>query len=121
MILAGWYDNPAVVGLIIGIPASVFAFLGWRRSSRQDADAKQREEEHRRTAHVTETREGMESIIAALQDDNKVLRGNQRRLETRVEALEREIRRLRGENRELRAEEEANGGRIDKLENREGP
>lgn len=94
MILAGWYDNPAVVGLIVGAPMAILAYLGWWRTRGLDETAKQVALEAKRTSHNTQVIEEFESIIKAMQ-------GELRRLYQLVEALRKENEKLEGRIAEL--------------------
>lgn len=115
--MAGWYDNPAIVGLIIAAPASILGFLGWWRSRGMDEAAKVVAVEAERTTRGAEAREDLESIIDNLQADNKVLRDHQTRMEQRIEAIQERLDEIRAENRALRLENEKMERRIAEIEN----
>lgn len=102
MILAV-YDHPVIVPAAVALVLGVPAFYGLWRSRDKDKAAQELAADSERTAHVTEAREGLESIIRWLQADNKALREQQVRQDQRIERQERRIERLEREIRELRA------------------
>lgn len=127
MIFAVFWENPAVVGIIIAIPATVLGYLGYRRSLGVD---KAVESVGEMAGHI--------GLINALQADNLVLRGEltllregveliQKRLDVVEDGsevlqaknrdLEREIVVLHMENEALRVENEKLTARISELEN----
>jgi len=93
-VLAVWYDNPAVVGLIVGAPMAILGFLGWWRSRGMDAAATKVATESFQAGRVKEVVEGLQAVIEALQEDNKYLRNTQDRLRERIEKLEGRIREI---------------------------
>lgn len=103
MILALW-ENPAVVGLIVGAPMAILGALGWWRSRGMDAAAKQTATETLHAGRVAEVIAGLQSIINNLKDDNEELRDNLKDCDLRIEALRKRIDALYAEIRELRAE-----------------
>jgi len=83
MIGVGFFDHPAVIGLMIGVPSALLGYFGYRRSKRADTAAE-------KTGTITQVYTGLDRIIAALQADNADLRT---RL-SRIEGLEAEVRTL---------------------------
>lgn len=109
MIVAMFWENPAVVGLILAIPATAIGYLGYRRSLPVDKAVKQVGE---MAGHI--------GLITALQEDNKVLRGELIALRNEVAMLrqdqEREIAVLHSENEALKIENQELKARISELE-----
>lgn len=91
MIFSVFWENPAVVGLILAIPSAVLGYLGYRRSRAIDEAT---EEAVTATGHVVSIQQvidGLNGVIAALQADNKVLREDValRRLKALASELEK--------------------------------
>lgn len=98
--LTVWYENPAIVGLIIAVPSAVLGYLGFRRSQAVDESTKQ--------AGIAT---GQSIWMGQVQDDNKTLRDEVRELrqtvasiQARLDAVEAGSTDLRAQNRELRRE-----------------
>lgn len=95
MILAGFFENPAVVGILIGIPTTVVGVLVYRRGKKADDVATEK-------GTIGAVYAGFDKIIENLQEDNADLRSRLERVETlegtvrtlldRVARLERYIR-----------------------------
>lgn len=128
MILAMFWENPAVVGVIIAIPATAAAVLGYRRSLPVDKAVKQVGEMAGHIGLITALQADnlvLRGEYAALQEDNKVLRGELTALRNEVAALrrdqEREIAVLHSENEALKVENQKLKVRISELEKANGP
>lgn len=114
MIATAFWENPAVVGLVIAIPATILGYLGYRRSRDMDAAAKQ--------AGVVG---GWNDFIKTVQDDNRSLREEVKGIRARLDAIETgsdalrvENRALRQENADLHAEVAENKAEIERLKAR---
>lgn len=102
MILAAvWYENPAVVGLIIAIPATVLGYLGYRRSQGVDEATKQAGIAAGQATSIGQVVEGLNSVIANVQGDNEVLRREVIDIRGRLDAIEAGNVDLRAKNIEL--------------------
>lgn len=71
--MSGW-ENPAVVGLIIGIPTFILGWLGYRRAIKVDKSAENAAVIAAQTGSVGQVIAGLNQLIENLQDDNKVWR-----------------------------------------------
>lgn len=141
MIFAVFWENPAVVGLIIALPASILGYLGYRRSRGVDEAAKQAGDATRNATSIGQVVDGLNSVIAAVQSDNVDLRNEVKSLKHTVEEIrdrldavekantdlrtrERELERengvLRAENQALKVEVQELRARIDELERANG-
>lgn len=128
--LTVWYENPAIVGLILAIPSAVLGYLGWQLTKGRDAAVKD--------AAVAS---GQAMWMELVQQDNKDLREEVRELrrsvieiQARIDAvelgstslrarnqdLEREIADLRAENETLKAENVTLRARVDEIERTNG-
>lgn len=142
MISAAFWENPAVVGLIIAIPGAILGYLGYRRSLKVDEAAKQAGIATSQGISVGQAVDGLNKVIAALQEDNKVLRDDVKDLRAGVELIqarldvvesgnldlvaklreaEREIAVLHAENEALKVENQKLKERISGLEKANGP
>lgn len=136
-----FWQNPAVVGLIIALPASILGYLGYRRSRGIDEAAKQAGIATGHAASIGQVVDGLNGVIAVLQEDNKVLRADIFALRKGVELcqarldvvetgnldlraknreLEREIGVLHAENEALKVENQNLKARIGELEKANG-
>lgn len=100
MILSVFWENPAVVGLILAVPATALGYLGYRRSLSVD----------KATAKAANNA-GHVGLITALQADNqdlrdelRLLRGDYAALREGVELCQRRLDRVERENARLLAE-----------------
>lgn len=91
------WESPAVVGLIVGAPMAVVAFLGWWRTRGMDADAKDAAEETYQVARVKQVVDGLDNIIERVEGELRRAYERIERQDQRIERLEREIRELRAE------------------------
>lgn len=142
MILAVFWENPAIVGLIIAIPATALGYLGYRRSLGLDKVAEQAGIATTHANSIGQVVDGLNRVIIVLQEDNKILRGDiadlrqgvelvQARLdlveagnidlEAKNRVLEREIVVLHAENEALKIENRDLKVRIGELEKANGP
>lgn len=140
--MSSFWSNPAVVGLILAIPSSIFAYLAYRRSHRVDEVAKQAGQATEHGMSIDRVIAGMNTVIVNVQKDNEDLRKDVDRLEQRLDLvetgnaaliaknleLERENRVLHAENEALKIESAENKteiatlkARIEKLEKVNGP
>jgi predicted nuclease with TOPRIM domain len=111
-----FWQHPAVIGLLLGIPSAALAILGYRRAVRQDKVVEQAGIATAQTSSISQAMEGLRTLGEALQRDNDILRTNQDRLRLQVttisdkfdvletvnSALEVKIRELEHEIRELK-------------------
>lgn len=67
-------SNPMVIGLIVGLPASVFGFLAYRRSEKLDDKASQVAVIAIQGEGVQRVIDGLDRIVINLQTDNKEAR-----------------------------------------------
>lgn len=93
MILAPFWENPAVVGLIIAMPATVLGYLGWLASKGRDEAVKE-----------AGLASGQAVWIGQVQDDNRELRQRVDALEARLGAVEAGSSELQDKNRKLEVE-----------------
>lgn len=82
-----WYESPLVVAIATGIFFAIPTAYALWRSKAVDAATKQTTTDSSHTAHVALAQAALESVIKALQEDNRVVRGER--------DYEREINRLR--------------------------
>lgn len=142
ILLAEFWENPAVVGLVLAIPATVLGYLGYRRSLKVDEAAKQAGIATSQSVSVGQAVDGLNRVIAALQEDNEILRKDVKDLRAGVELIqarldvvesgnldlvaklretERENVILHAENEALKLKIEKLEARIDELERGNGP
>lgn len=141
-LFAVFWENPAVVGLIIAIPATALGVVGYLRSRKLDEVAEQAGIATTHTNSIGQVIGGLNSVITAVQSDNDDLRAEVMALRktvdeirTRLDAveagnvdlraknreLEREIGVLHAENEALKIENLGLKTRIDELERSNGP
>jgi hypothetical protein len=73
-IVQGVLENPAIVGLIVGLPAFILGCLAYLRSRNVDAVAEQAGAASHDIEQVGQVIDGLNKLIANLQEDNKNLR-----------------------------------------------
>lgn len=93
ILITVWYENPALVGLIIGAPMAILGFLGWMASKDRDEAVKE--------AGIAS---GQAVWIGQVQEDNRELRERVGTLEERLDAVEAGSNDLRDKNRDLESE-----------------
>lgn len=93
--MAGFWENPAVVGLIIAIPASILGYLGYRRSRRVDEVAKQAGMADSHATSIGQVVDGLNKVIAAVQSDNHDLRKEVLELRATVDPLRKTVEEIR--------------------------
>lgn len=98
-----FWSHPAVIGVIIGIPATAIAVLGYRRSVRTDAIAAQSDVAENKREGVEQVIEGLNKLLGNVQNDNEALRVTSRELNAEVRVLNKEVRELNAEVRSLNA------------------
>lgn len=142
MLAASFWQNPAVVGLILAIPATLLGYLGYRRSKGIDEVAKQAGIASTNATSIGQVVDGLNTVIAAVKGDNDdlrkevlALRKTVDEIRARLDAVEagnidlraknRELERenvtLHAENEILKIEIEALKARISELEKANGP
>lgn len=142
MLLTSFWQNPAVVGIIIALPATALGYLGYRRSLGLDRVAEQAGMATTNAASIGQVVDGLNKVIVAVQSDNSdlrkevlALRATVDEIRARLDAvetgnidlraknqeLERENGALHAENEALRVEVDALRARIDELERNNGP
>lgn len=84
--MSGW-ENPAVAGLIIGIPASILGWLGYRRAVRIDKSTENAAIIAAQTGSIGQVITGLNQIIDNLQDDNKVWRESFKEISIKLAAV----------------------------------
>lgn len=87
--MLGW-DNPAVVGLIIGIPTFILGWLGYRRAVRVDKSTENAAVVAAQTGSVGQVISGLNDLIESLQEDNKIWRENFKELSLKLAEVIRE-------------------------------
>lgn len=138
----GFWENPAVVGVIIAIPATILGYLGYRRARGVDEVAKQAGIATTHATSIGQVVDGLNKVIANVQSDNNDLRKEVLALRTTVEeirtrldlvesgnvdlraknlVLERENGVLHAENEAFKIEIAALKARIEELERANGP
>lgn len=91
------FNNPIVVGLAIGFPASVLGYLAYRRTIKLDRAAAASAVATTQSDAVKQVIEGLNTINENLQEDNEVLRQNLKELGKLLETSLKENRRLKKE------------------------
>lgn len=90
-------SNPAVIGLIVGLPTSVYGYLAYRRAEKLDKDAAKVAIIAIQGEGVQRVIDGLDRMVANLQADNKDARESSedlsRRLKECLEACDR-LRRI---------------------------
>lgn len=81
--MLGW-ENPAVVGLIIGIPTFILGWLGYRRAVRVDKSTENAAVVAVQTGSVGQVISGLNDLIESLQEDNKIWRDNFKELSLKL-------------------------------------
>lgn len=76
MISSVFWENPAVVGLILAIPGAILGYLGYRRSLEVDDATEQAGLVSGQTTTIALAVDSLNKVIAVLQEDNKILRGD---------------------------------------------
>lgn len=84
----GTFDNPIVIGILIGLPSAAVAYLGYRRAKQADTSAHEQ-------GTIGQIIAGLNSLVTQLSADNGELR-------TRVDAMEKKIAELEATLREER-------------------
>lgn len=79
------FENPVVVGILVGVPSAVLGFLGYQRSKTADKNA------HEQGA-VGQIIAGLNSLVTQLSADNAELRTRIEAMEQKVTALEQALR-----------------------------
>lgn len=87
--MLGW-ENPAVVGLIIGIPAFILGYLGYRRAVKVDKSTDNAAVVAAQTGSVGQVISGLNDLIESLQEDNKIWRENFKELSLKLAEVIRE-------------------------------
>lgn len=104
MIFSPIWENPAVVGLILAMPATALGYLGYRRSRGVDEVAKQAGLASSQSTSVGQAIDGLNRVIDALQHDNKVLRDELILLKQGVELVQARLDVVEKENARLERE-----------------
>lgn len=129
-----FWQNPAVVGLILAIPGAIFAYLAYRRSLRVDKAAEQAGLANIHGNEIGQIIAGLNNVITAVQSDNDDLREAVGKISTRLDIVEsgnidlraklreseRENSVLHGENEAFKIEIAALTKRIAELEKNNG-
>jgi ABC-type transporter Mla subunit MlaD len=80
--------NPIVIGVLVGMPSFLLGFLGYRRSQQADKASESADA----IGHIID---GLNALIDALQDDNRVLRRNADALQLRLSQAATELEKLK--------------------------
>jgi hypothetical protein len=72
--------NPLLVGLVVGAPATILGYLGYRRSVRLDGVAVASAGIVQRSAEVQQIIDGLSATANLLRADNEALRAENARL-----------------------------------------
>lgn len=92
-----FYDNPAFVGLAIGMPSFFLGYLAYRRSVRVDQISEQSGIATSTRAGTAQIIEGLNQLIDNLQDDNKNFRDDIKYLTLRLDQISNERDALKAE------------------------
>lgn len=87
MIAASLFENPAVVGLLVAIPSAVLGFLGYRRSRHNDEVAERAGVATTRSTSIGQVVDGLDRLVANLQEDNKTLREHVKELNVKLDRI----------------------------------
>ena len=85
-------NDPVLIGLLIGLPASIVGFLGYRRTLKVDELARETEASTARTKENRGIIKGQDRFINTLQKEIKEQRTLITDLRGRVERLEEQLR-----------------------------
>lgn len=102
--MSGFWDNPAVIGLIIALPATILGYLGYRHSKGIDAAALQAETEAGEVTSVQQVIDGLSTAFKNVQSDNSVLREEIKEIRARLDVIEALNDDLRFKNHDLENE-----------------
>lgn len=101
-------DTDAVIqAILIGLPATVLGFLAYRRSRKVDAVAEQSGIANETRAGTAQIIEGLNSLVDALQEDNKTFRDEGRAFRDEVRNLTLRVNEVVAERDELRRERDS--------------
>lgn len=101
MILADILSNPALVGLIVGLPATVLGVIALRRTMKVDRDAAATAAISAGATAARDVVKGLNTLIDNLQEDNQMLRKEQARLQEKIIQVENDCRGIRAELKAL--------------------
>lgn len=77
-------SNPIVISLIVGTPASVLAYLAYKRGVRADKAAERSGALQANSTAIQQVIDGLNRLIDNLQEDNKLLRESVSELDKRL-------------------------------------
>jgi hypothetical protein len=92
MLAAAFWQHPIVIGIAVTVPSVVLGYLGYRRARQIDKVAAQAGIATSQNASIGQVVDGLNTIIANLQEDNRVLRQAIADLQTRITYLEKLVR-----------------------------
>lgn len=99
IILASLFENPAVVGVIVAIPATAIGYIGYRRSVHNDKVAEEAAIATTQNTSIGQVIDGLNTIVFNLREDNKALRESWREdvreLNLKVDELVDEVKDLK--------------------------
>lgn len=81
--MSGW-ENPAVVGLLIGIPSFILGWLGYKRAVKVDRATENTAAIAAQSGEVSQVIAGLNILIENLQEDNKTWRENFKELSVKL-------------------------------------
>lgn len=108
LLAASLIENPIVVGLFVGGPATVFGIIAIRRTNKLDQTAVVDTATATADATTKTIIGGLNTLIDNLQEDNRELREDQQRLRDKLTKVEEDCKGIRSELAALNAT--INGG-----------
>lgn len=96
--MAELLSNPALwSAVVVAVPATVAGVFGYRRSMRIDAVAEQAGIASTQSASIGHVVEGLDKLVANLQEDNRALREHVKELNVKLDRIIQECRDLKTE------------------------
>lgn len=96
-----FWDNPATIGLVVGLPSFFIAYLGLKRAFKADRVSEKLGMASGQSQSIAQAFEGLEKVIEGLnmyililQADRKVDREDVRRLTEQRDTLQKELDRM---------------------------
>jgi len=91
----------ALIGLVVSVPSVLLAYFGFRRSQKVDTIAQQAGIATNTKESIQQVIDGLNSLVDALQEDNKVLREKVLNLERKLDKVIEDCVALKAEVHDL--------------------
>jgi hypothetical protein len=97
MTAASFFAQPAVIGLLVGLPSAALGYLAYRQSQKKDKIAEQAGIATVESGTIGQVIGGLNDLVGRLQEDNAILR-------TKVDHLNEKLDLIIAQCEELKAE-----------------